>query len=137
MKHGTRCLIGFLSFPCLLCTMATMLLLLSANPISAQFTEIDPGLPKSANPCVVWGDYDNDGDLDVLVAGAGKQDVAFTTIYNNSDRVFTNSGIILLGTATAGATGTPLTRLYRQRWRRVHAGGTSVPQLLPRFGRLG
>jgi hypothetical protein len=80
------------------------LLLISSGTAAGQlFTEIDPGLAKPPNPCVIWGDYDGDGDLDVLVAGAGKQDVAFTTIYNNAGGVFTNSGINLLGLSRASA----------------------------------
>jgi hypothetical protein len=68
-----------------------------------QFTEVDPGLTKAPNPCIIWGDYDGDGDLDVLVAGLGKQDVAFTTLYNNTGGVFTNSGISLTGLSRATA----------------------------------
>jgi hypothetical protein len=80
-----------------------LLLMLSGTAAGQLFTEIDPGLAKPPNPCVIWGDYDSDGDLDVLVAGVGKQDVAFTTIYNNAGGVFTNSGINLSGLSRASA----------------------------------
>ena len=127
--------------PLMVTKLGAILLILSANPAKAQFTEVLPGLPKSANPCVIWGDYDGDGDLDVLVAGVGKQDVAFTTIYNNTAGVFTNSGIVLLGLSRATAAwgdfdgdgdldlamtgltsaGVPTTRIYR------NDGGTFTP----------
>src|SRR3954468_13279840 len=70
--------------------------LLTVRSLTAQlFTEIDPGLPPMSRPCVVWGDYDGDGDLDVLVAGPGKRDVSVTTIYKNTDGLFTDSGIVV------------------------------------------
>jgi hypothetical protein len=93
--------------PQLVSVLALLATVAFALPIgraaAQQFTETDPGLSKTAYPCVVWGDYDGDGDLDVLVAGVGKQDVAFATIYNNANGVFTNSGISLLGLSRATA----------------------------------
>ena len=84
--------------------MGAGLFLAPCGAEAQQFTEQDPGLPKSANPCVVWGDYNGDGTLDLLVAGVGKQDVAFATLYNNAGAgVFTNSGISLLGLSRATA----------------------------------
>jgi hypothetical protein len=94
---------GFLLQRITVILVMVMVLFSRGRSTAQQFTEVDPGIPKSANPCVIWGDYDGDGDLDVLVAGVGKQDVAYTTIYKNNGGVFSNSGISLLGLSRATA----------------------------------
>ncbi|OJJ15993.1 hypothetical protein BKI52_35055 [marine bacterium AO1-C] len=49
-------------------------------------------LPGVSNGTAIWGDYDNDGDLDILITGS--QGSLITQIYRNKgDGTFENSGI--------------------------------------------
>src|SRR3954468_22242012 len=92
------------AFRLILFTLGTMLLPVWLNVAGVPFTEITPaGLAAPPQPCVVWGDYDGDGDLDLLVAGLGKHDVPFTILYKNTAGTFTDSGIVLLGLSRATA----------------------------------
>jgi choice-of-anchor C domain-containing protein len=54
-----------------------------------QFSEVALGVPSGVS---AWGDYDNDGKLDVLVSGStnGNSSGAVTRIYHNDGGVFTN-----------------------------------------------
>jgi len=54
------------------------------------FTDINAGLKEIAFGSCSWGDYDNDGDLDILLSGAW-----ITKIYRNDNGVFTdiNAGL--------------------------------------------
>jgi predicted nucleotidyltransferase len=60
---------------------------------SGVFTKINAGLTGASRGSVAWGDYDNDGDLDILLAGDPivfpQQDPA-TKIYQNNSGVFTD-----------------------------------------------
>ena len=52
--------------------------------LSAQgFTDINAGLTGLHYSDVAWGDYDNDGDLDVLISGEDANDVGQTKLYKN------------------------------------------------------
>jgi len=79
------------------------------NPIAriyrndgGMLTDIGANLPGVGNGSVAWGDYDNDGQLDLLVAGdTGTGCVA--RVYQNNNGTFTDIGAGLTGVASGSA----------------------------------
>jgi len=67
------------------------------NNGNGTFTDINAGLPGLYYSSAAWGDYDNDGRPDLLLAGTdGVNNI--TRIYrNNGDTTFSDSGISLPG----------------------------------------
>ena len=58
-----------------------------------SFTDIAVGLTGMSNSSVAWGDYDNDGDLDILLTGD-----SYSKIYrNNESNTFTEVAVNLYG----------------------------------------
>jgi hypothetical protein len=60
------------------------------NDGGGVFTEVVAGLTGVANGSVAWGDYDNDGDLDILLTGHDGMR-AVTKLYRNGGGVFTQT----------------------------------------------
>jgi predicted nucleotidyltransferase len=60
---------------------------------TTRFTDIAAGLPGVAYGSVAWGDYDNDGDLDILLTG------------DSISRVYRNDGGGMFTDTAAGLTG--------------------------------
>lgn len=74
------------------------LIILLPSFISAQsFVDIDAGLPGVSNSSVIWGDYDNDMDMDVLISGETTSGQIITKLFNNDSSVFSDSNIEFTG----------------------------------------
>jgi hypothetical protein len=58
---------------------------------NGQFQDIHPNLPQLNLTAVAWGDYDNDGDLDVAISGWQNDSTNVTKIFrNDGNGVFTD-----------------------------------------------
>jgi hypothetical protein len=55
---------------------------------AGEFTNINAGLTGIYNSAVAWGDYDNDGDLDIIACGRNGSN-SKTFIYQNNEGAFT------------------------------------------------
>jgi FG-GAP-like repeat len=67
------------------------------NDGNGQFTDINAGLPGLHFSSVAWGDYDNDGWIDLLICGRDSNSTTVTKVYrNNHDTTFTevNAGLV-------------------------------------------
>ena len=67
-----------------------------------RFTNINANLPGVRNGAVAWVDYDNDGDLDVLLTGSSAPGVNIAKIYRNDNKVFSEA-VSLPGVAGGSA----------------------------------
>jgi hypothetical protein len=63
------------------------------------FTDIDAGLTGLRYSVVEWGDYDNDGDLDIVIAGKAADNSYQTYVYRNDGGVFTDIQADIIGAA--------------------------------------
>ena len=61
-----------------------------------RFVAVGSGLPGLFSGSGSWGDYDRDGDLDILLTGASKERF-LSSIYRNDDLSFQDSGAGLTG----------------------------------------
>ncbi|MCC3409915.1 MAG: S8 family serine peptidase [Microcoleus sp. PH2017_10_PVI_O_A] len=62
-----------------------------------SFTEINAGLQGAFYSSVDWGDYDNDGDLDILLTGSNQFPSGISKLYRNDGGSFTDISTNLQG----------------------------------------
>ena len=67
------------------------------------FLNVDAGIPGVAYGSLDWGDYDNDGDKDLLITGIGNDQTRLTRIYRNERGVFVQASVELDGLLFASA----------------------------------
>jgi len=61
-----------------------------------QFSDVNVGLPGVYESSVAWGDYDNDGDLDLIITGATGS-IGISKVYRNDNGLFTDLNVELVG----------------------------------------
>jgi len=69
---------------------AILILLLTFDLHSQPFENISSGIMGLGRSYVAWGDYDNDGDLDVAVSGINATGEYHTKIYRNDEGIFSD-----------------------------------------------
>ena len=67
--------------------------LIYRNDRNNKFTKIDAGFPGIIYGKGRWCDYDNDGDLDVLLSGNESSGMVITCLFNNDNGVFTDQNV--------------------------------------------
>lgn len=91
----------------LVVTLAGLGLAVTVMPAKGDFTNINAGLPGVVYGSTAWGDYDNDGHLDLLLLGSTGttfNDLGIAQIWRNlGDGTFTNANLGLPGVGVSSA----------------------------------
>jgi fibronectin type 3 domain-containing protein len=77
--------------------------ILYRNDGGGEFTAVPAGFADVNRGTVEWGDYDSDGDLDLLLTGLNASGNEVATIYRNDEGAFTPVGAGLTGVSNGGA----------------------------------
>ncbi len=67
------------------------------------FADINANLTAVTYGNTLWGDYDNDGDLDLLISGQNSAGILMTKIYRNDNSVFIDINAGLAGVRMSSA----------------------------------
>ena len=67
------------------------------NNGDSTFTDMLIPFTDISNGSSAWGDYDRDGDLDLLVTGSSTSNTKQTIVYNNNAGSFSDAGLALTG----------------------------------------
>lgn len=70
---------------------------------SGAFTDINSTLEAVNNSSAEWGDYDNDGDLDIFLSGYNTSGYSISKLYRNDSGVFVDTGSPLIDTTYSSA----------------------------------
>lgn len=70
---------------------------------AGSFVDAAVGIPGVQYAALGWGDYDNDGDFDLLLSGARTRSTLVSKIYSNSGGNFTDANVGLEGADLRGA----------------------------------
>lgn len=72
--------------------------LIYRNDGNGKFTSLDVGLPRLSNSDAKWGDFDNDGDLDIAMTGrAASENYVSFILRNEGGNMFVDIGANLPG----------------------------------------
>ncbi|MBK9471828.1 MAG: VCBS repeat-containing protein [bacterium] len=74
--------------------------------INGTFSDIEAGLAGIAEGSATWGDYDSDGDLDILLAGISENGTgdSVAKVYANTDGTFSEIGTGITGVHSSTST---------------------------------
>ncbi len=129
-------------------TLLCFAVVFSVNNITAQQFSEEVSLGGMGQGSVAWGDYNNDGKIDLVVSGWTIADQATILYHNNGGNTFSDSGISFTGlyngssawgdydndgdldlliTGTTGFTLDALTKLYRNDGGAFNEIATNLP----------
>lgn len=81
--------------------MFLCILLCAMRLAGTSFVDIGGGLTPLSSGSSAWGDYDNDGDLDIIMTGLDTSSNKITKLYRNDNGLFSDTGSTIIGVSNS------------------------------------